>query len=176
MFTEGDETGIMDGLLEALQSGAAFRRKRGPRQAGTLHKQSTSSSQHMQALQSVTSHLLYSFLSHTFTHTIVKQMRLMCSISLFSCVSPFPSTHKNRVFHLLLGSEALGCDSILWPRFRGTNAIPPMAGATTKEGGCRGVGCGQGDSEERSNWRGGGCEMGNYEMNGEKRRMNQSVG
>uniref|UniRef100_A0A8C4NV64 Diaphanous related formin 1 n=1 Tax=Dicentrarchus labrax TaxID=13489 RepID=A0A8C4NV64_DICLA len=32
---EGDETGIMDGLLEALQSGAAFRRKRGPRQAGT---------------------------------------------------------------------------------------------------------------------------------------------
>ncbi|KAM3867303.1 protein diaphanous homolog 1 [Diretmus argenteus] len=29
----GDETGIMDGLLEALQSGAAFRRKRGPRQA-----------------------------------------------------------------------------------------------------------------------------------------------
>uniref|UniRef100_A0A8D3CK27 Diaphanous related formin 1 n=1 Tax=Scophthalmus maximus TaxID=52904 RepID=A0A8D3CK27_SCOMX len=29
--TEGDETGIMDGLLEALQSGAAFRRKRGPR-------------------------------------------------------------------------------------------------------------------------------------------------
>ncbi|KAI4819139.1 hypothetical protein KUCAC02_004416 [Chaenocephalus aceratus] len=31
--TDGDETGIMDGLLEALQSGAAFRRKRGPRQA-----------------------------------------------------------------------------------------------------------------------------------------------
>ncbi|XP_028444510.1 protein diaphanous homolog 1 isoform X1 [Perca flavescens] len=31
--TEDDETGIMDGLLEALQSGAAFRRKRGPRQA-----------------------------------------------------------------------------------------------------------------------------------------------
>ncbi|XP_063733037.1 protein diaphanous homolog 1 [Eleginops maclovinus] len=31
--TEGDETGIMDGLMEALQSGAAFRRKRGPRQA-----------------------------------------------------------------------------------------------------------------------------------------------
>uniref|UniRef100_A0A8C9TAY7 Diaphanous related formin 1 n=1 Tax=Scleropages formosus TaxID=113540 RepID=A0A8C9TAY7_SCLFO len=31
---DGDETGIMDGLLEALQSGAAFRRKRGPRQAG----------------------------------------------------------------------------------------------------------------------------------------------
>ncbi|XP_012989041.4 protein diaphanous homolog 1 isoform X2 [Esox lucius] len=30
---EGDETGIMDGLMEALQSGAAFRRKRGPRQA-----------------------------------------------------------------------------------------------------------------------------------------------
>nr|XP_046263030.1 protein diaphanous homolog 1-like isoform X2 [Scatophagus argus] len=29
-----DETGIMDGLLEALQSGAAFRRKRGPRPAG----------------------------------------------------------------------------------------------------------------------------------------------
>ncbi|KAM4586804.1 protein diaphanous homolog 1 [Fundulus diaphanus] len=33
MDAEGDETGIMDGLLEALQSGAAFRRKRGPRQA-----------------------------------------------------------------------------------------------------------------------------------------------
>ncbi|XP_041845585.1 protein diaphanous homolog 1-like isoform X2 [Melanotaenia boesemani] len=32
---EGDETGIMDGLLEALQSGAAFRRKRGPRQAAS---------------------------------------------------------------------------------------------------------------------------------------------
>uniref|UniRef100_A0AAR2JCZ5 Diaphanous related formin 1 n=1 Tax=Pygocentrus nattereri TaxID=42514 RepID=A0AAR2JCZ5_PYGNA len=31
---DGDETGIMDDLLEALQSGAAFRRKRGPRQAG----------------------------------------------------------------------------------------------------------------------------------------------
>ncbi|KAI4899906.1 hypothetical protein NFI96_019484 [Prochilodus magdalenae] len=30
---DGDETGIMDDLLEALQSGAAFRRKRGPRQA-----------------------------------------------------------------------------------------------------------------------------------------------
>uniref|UniRef100_A0A671UA95 Diaphanous related formin 1 n=1 Tax=Sparus aurata TaxID=8175 RepID=A0A671UA95_SPAAU len=36
---EGDETGIMDGLLEALQSGAAFRRKRGPRQAGTQAEQ-----------------------------------------------------------------------------------------------------------------------------------------
>uniref|UniRef100_A0A8D3DT03 Diaphanous related formin 1 n=1 Tax=Scophthalmus maximus TaxID=52904 RepID=A0A8D3DT03_SCOMX len=34
--TEGDETGIMDGLLEALQSGAAFRRKRGPRQADSI--------------------------------------------------------------------------------------------------------------------------------------------
>lgn len=32
--SDGDEAGIMDGLLEALQSGAAFRRKRGPRQAG----------------------------------------------------------------------------------------------------------------------------------------------
>uniref|UniRef100_A0A4W5MX49 DAD domain-containing protein n=1 Tax=Hucho hucho TaxID=62062 RepID=A0A4W5MX49_9TELE len=31
--SEGDETGIMDDLMEALQSGAAFRRKRGPRQA-----------------------------------------------------------------------------------------------------------------------------------------------
>ncbi|XP_053366683.1 protein diaphanous homolog 1 [Clarias gariepinus] len=31
---DGDETGIMDGLLEALQSGAAFKRKRAPRQAG----------------------------------------------------------------------------------------------------------------------------------------------
>ncbi|XP_044136940.1 protein diaphanous homolog 1 isoform X2 [Bufo gargarizans] len=33
MTAEGDETGVMDSLLEALQSGAAFRRKRGPRQA-----------------------------------------------------------------------------------------------------------------------------------------------
>ncbi|XP_050983145.1 protein diaphanous homolog 1 isoform X2 [Labeo rohita] len=32
-INDDDETGIMDGLLEALQSGAAFRRKRGPRQA-----------------------------------------------------------------------------------------------------------------------------------------------
>ncbi|KAM6455387.1 protein diaphanous homolog 1 isoform 1-T1 [Liasis olivaceus] len=32
MNAEGDETGVMDSLLEALQSGAAFRRKRGPRQ------------------------------------------------------------------------------------------------------------------------------------------------
>ena len=31
-MTEDDETGVMDSLLEALQSGAAFRRKRGPRQ------------------------------------------------------------------------------------------------------------------------------------------------
>jgi len=35
--SDGDETGIMDGLLEALQSGAAFKRKRGPRQAGNTH-------------------------------------------------------------------------------------------------------------------------------------------
>uniref|UniRef100_H2TAT7 Diaphanous related formin 1 n=1 Tax=Takifugu rubripes TaxID=31033 RepID=H2TAT7_TAKRU len=49
MNTGDDETGIMDGLLEALQSGAAFKRKRGPRQAGTQwqktlahrHKQET---------------------------------------------------------------------------------------------------------------------------------------
>ncbi|KAF6080960.1 diaphanous related formin 1 [Phyllostomus discolor] len=33
---EGDETGVMDSLLEALQSGAAFRRKRGPRQDSPL--------------------------------------------------------------------------------------------------------------------------------------------
>ncbi|XP_036605327.1 protein diaphanous homolog 1 isoform X2 [Trichosurus vulpecula] len=33
MNADGDETGVMDSLLEALQSGAAFRRKRGPRQA-----------------------------------------------------------------------------------------------------------------------------------------------
>ncbi len=32
-----DEAGIMDGLLEALQSGAAFKRKRGPRPAGNTH-------------------------------------------------------------------------------------------------------------------------------------------
>lgn len=35
-FTEGEETGVMDSLLEALQSGAAFRdrRKRTPRSKG----------------------------------------------------------------------------------------------------------------------------------------------
>uniref|UniRef100_A0A6I8NXI8 Diaphanous related formin 1 n=1 Tax=Ornithorhynchus anatinus TaxID=9258 RepID=A0A6I8NXI8_ORNAN len=33
MNAEGEETGVMDSLLEALQSGAAFRRKRAPRQA-----------------------------------------------------------------------------------------------------------------------------------------------
>lgn len=36
-WVDGDETGIMDGLLEALQSGAAFKRKRAPRQAGKTH-------------------------------------------------------------------------------------------------------------------------------------------
>nr|XP_025953498.1 protein diaphanous homolog 1 isoform X2 [Dromaius novaehollandiae] len=36
MNAEGDETGVMDSLLEALQSGAAFRRKRGPRQDSLL--------------------------------------------------------------------------------------------------------------------------------------------
>ncbi|KAJ6655468.1 hypothetical protein lerEdw1_005169 [Lerista edwardsae] len=36
MNAEGDETGVMDSLMEALQSGAAFRRKRGPRQALSL--------------------------------------------------------------------------------------------------------------------------------------------
>jgi hypothetical protein len=36
LFTEGDETGVMDSLLEALQSGAAFRdrRKRTPKPKG----------------------------------------------------------------------------------------------------------------------------------------------
>ncbi|XP_066480618.1 protein diaphanous homolog 1 [Tiliqua scincoides] len=33
MNADGDETGVMDSLMEALQSGAAFRRRRGPRQA-----------------------------------------------------------------------------------------------------------------------------------------------
>eukprot|EP00070_Physeter_catodon_P042230 XP_028349124.1 protein diaphanous homolog 1 isoform X3 [Physeter catodon] len=37
MNAEGDETGVMDSLLEALQSGAAFRRKRGPRQDNPVH-------------------------------------------------------------------------------------------------------------------------------------------
>lgn len=38
-FTEGDETGVMDSLLEALQSGAAFRdrRKRTPKPKGELY-------------------------------------------------------------------------------------------------------------------------------------------
>ncbi|KAL2779076.1 protein diaphanous-like protein 1 isoform 3 [Daubentonia madagascariensis] len=36
MNAEGDETGVMDSLLEALQSGAAFRRKRGPRQDNAM--------------------------------------------------------------------------------------------------------------------------------------------
>lgn len=36
LLTEGDETGVMDSLLEALQSGAAFRdrRKRTPKPKG----------------------------------------------------------------------------------------------------------------------------------------------
>lgn len=39
MFSENDETGVMDSLLEALQSGAAFRdrRKRAPRPRGKSH-------------------------------------------------------------------------------------------------------------------------------------------
>lgn len=39
LFTEGDETGVMDSLLEALQSGAAFRdrRKRTPKPKGELY-------------------------------------------------------------------------------------------------------------------------------------------
>lgn len=38
-FSENDETGVMDSLLEALQSGAAFRdrRKRAPRPRGKSH-------------------------------------------------------------------------------------------------------------------------------------------
>lgn len=38
LFSEGDETGVMDSLLEALQSGAAFRdrRKRTPRGHGKM--------------------------------------------------------------------------------------------------------------------------------------------
>lgn len=38
LFSEGDETGVMDSLLEALQSGAAFRdrRKRAPRPQGKI--------------------------------------------------------------------------------------------------------------------------------------------
>lgn len=38
-FSENDETGVMDSLLEALQSGAAFRdrRKRAPRPRGESH-------------------------------------------------------------------------------------------------------------------------------------------
>ncbi|XP_026095468.1 protein diaphanous homolog 1-like isoform X2 [Carassius auratus] len=37
-INDDDETGIMDGLLEALQSGAAFKRKRAPRQAANNRK------------------------------------------------------------------------------------------------------------------------------------------
>uniref|UniRef100_A0A8C0L6B7 Protein diaphanous homolog 1 n=1 Tax=Canis lupus dingo TaxID=286419 RepID=A0A8C0L6B7_CANLU len=37
MNAEGDETGVMDSLLEALQTGAAFRRKRGPRQDSPVY-------------------------------------------------------------------------------------------------------------------------------------------
>uniref|UniRef100_A0A8C3XLD3 Diaphanous related formin 1 n=1 Tax=Chelydra serpentina TaxID=8475 RepID=A0A8C3XLD3_CHESE len=40
MNAEGDETGVMDSLMEALQSGAAFRRKRGPRQGKHCLRQS----------------------------------------------------------------------------------------------------------------------------------------
>uniref|UniRef100_A0A8C9XF32 Diaphanous related formin 1 n=1 Tax=Sander lucioperca TaxID=283035 RepID=A0A8C9XF32_SANLU len=65
---EDDETGIMDGLLEALQSGAAFRRKRGPRQAGTCTQaQPYIFTKQMQMYQSFTSYLIYKFL-FPFTH------------------------------------------------------------------------------------------------------------
>lgn len=39
-LTEGDETGVMDSLMEALQSGAAFRdrRKRTPRNGKAIKK------------------------------------------------------------------------------------------------------------------------------------------
>lgn len=41
-LTEGDETGVMDSLMEALQSGAAFRdrRKRTPRNGKAAEKHS----------------------------------------------------------------------------------------------------------------------------------------
>lgn len=41
-LTEGDETGVMDSLMEALQSGAAFRdrRKRTPRNGKVPEKHS----------------------------------------------------------------------------------------------------------------------------------------
>ena len=99
MFTEGDETGIMDGLLEALQSGAAFRRKRGPRQAGThTHKQSCKSSQSTHMFQSVMSYRFFTdfpFLTHTVLKH-VEHMRAICSSSLFLSVSMFLSTYNNR--------------------------------------------------------------------------------
>lgn len=57
VFTGDDETGIMDGLLEALQSGAAFKRKRGPRQAGT-----PSQAEDLNLTKCVQSGHIYSFL------------------------------------------------------------------------------------------------------------------
>ena len=41
VFTEGDQEGVMDSLMEALSSGQAFRkegRRRAPREKGTLFR------------------------------------------------------------------------------------------------------------------------------------------
>lgn len=146
----------MDGLLEALQSGAAFRRKRGPRQAGThTHKQSRKSSQDMQMFQSVMSYLIYRFSFpypyctetcgayeshlfqlplplHLYVSVNIQQQICLCSLCLCSicCKAQRPC----------------GCGCILRPWLqRGAKPAPPMAGTTTKEeGGCQGRGVGSG--------------------------------
>ncbi|XP_057205099.1 protein diaphanous homolog 1 [Triplophysa rosa] len=64
---DGDETGIMDGLLEALQSGAAFRRKRGPRQAANNRRG---------AGQAVTNILAKELLQEDASSTATKKSRL----------------------------------------------------------------------------------------------------
>lgn len=129
VFTEGDETGIMDGLLEALQSGAAFRRKRGPRQAG------------IQAEHIFKCHVLLD-LQRIPVRCTCRIMKLICFSSLSLYMSTFQSTHNNRfdcaplfLFHLLHGLETVvGCGN-----FRGAKPVEPMFGIPTIEaGGCQG--------------------------------------
>lgn len=86
VFTEGDETGIMDGLLEALQSGAAFRRKRGPRQAGTHTQAEKIFTKHISKI-SVSFHTLLSYAYYTDIHSTRGSFvpSPSCSLSLCFC-------------------------------------------------------------------------------------------
>lgn len=81
VFTEDDETGIMDGLLEALQSGAAFRRKRGPRQAGTQVTSRTLNLYHISKNSQRTCFLVFFLAQYIETH--VRLIAYISSSSLY---------------------------------------------------------------------------------------------